>query len=89
MQINSDNNLISRLAHDGPRIQQGGQGSAKPRAAESAALGEGFGDILSKALNTTEDRSAVEQARQDLKAGRLESDAAFEQAADNLLRFGL
>jgi hypothetical protein len=89
MQINSDNNLISRLAHDGPRMQQGGQGSATSRSKDSAALGEQFGEILSKALHTTENRSVVEQAKRDLKEGRLESDAAFEQAAEHLLKFGL
>lgn len=89
MQINSDNNLISRLAHDGPRVQQGSQGPAASRSKDSAELGERFGEILTKALNTAEDSSAVEKAKRDMKEGRLESDAAFEQAADNLLKFGL
>jgi hypothetical protein len=89
MQINSDNNLISRLAGDSPLVQQGSQGPAPSRRKDAAALGERFGEILSKALNAPENRLAVEQAKRDLKEGRLENDAAFEQAAENFLKYGL
>lgn len=89
MQIQSDNNLAARLVQDGKTVQTGGKLPLKPDNKTAAVIENGFETILNKALNPIDDRSVIEQARLDLKEGRLESDLAFEQAADNLFRYGL
>jgi hypothetical protein len=89
MQINSDNNLISRLTAEGNSAPQGLKQPPKSDNSVPAALEKGFGEILHKALIPADDQNLIEQARKDLKDGRLESDSAFEQAADNLLKYGL
>lgn len=89
MQINSDNNLISKLAAQQNAVPQGGKQQPKSDNNVSAALDSSFGAILSKALTPPDDTQLIEQVRQELREGRLESDRAFEQAAENLLKFGL
>lgn len=89
MQIQSDNNLIARLTQEGKPVQPDGKRTAKPDNTVAAALDNGFETILSQALNPVNDQPLIEQTRLDLRDGRLESDAAFEQAADNLFKYGL
>jgi phosphoenolpyruvate-protein kinase (PTS system EI component) len=89
MQINSENNLISRLTAEGNPVRQGLKQPSKSDNNVPAALERGFGEILSKALTPADDQNLIEQVRKDLKEGRLESDSAFEQAAENILKYGL
>ena len=89
MQIHGDNNLAARLTQEGRTVQPGGRQAAKSENNTAAALENGFETILAKALNPIDNSRLIEQVKLDLKEGRLESDAAFEQAANNLFRYGL
>lgn len=89
MQIHSDNNLIAKLTQEQNTVQPSGKRTAKPDNTIAAALDNGFETILREALNPANEQQLIEQTRLDLKQGRVESEAAFEQAADHLLTYGL
>jgi hypothetical protein len=67
---------------------------SEPRVPASEAvvneLGHAFAASVNKALHCCQsDQSAVLDARLDMVSGRLETTEAFEQAAENLLSFGI
>lgn len=89
MEIRSDNLLGVQLPQDGKTAQPSAKQGIKPDNGSAAALDSGFEAILRQALQPVNDRQIIEKATLDLKDGRLESEAAFEQAAENLFKYGL
>lgn len=90
MEIQSDNNLLAvRLTQEGKTVQSGAKHTAKPDNTIAAALDNGFEAILNKALHPVNDKQLIEQTKLDLREGRLESDSAFDKAAENLFTYGL
>lgn len=89
MKINAYHNLLTPVSAElknAAQIEKNAGSNEPDRAAE---LGKGFGAILEKALVEPDDCGAVTQARQALADGTLESDKAFESAADSLLNLGI
>lgn len=85
MQINAYNNWMASVAADvknSARIDN----NAAPKASEKAVeLGRQFGAILEKALVQPDGHDAVAQAKQALADGSLETQQAFDDAAEGLL----
>ncbi|MCE5186613.1 MAG: hypothetical protein LLF76_10860 [Planctomycetaceae bacterium] len=89
MQIPGGNNAVSKVIMEGPCIRQACKHPARPDNNVGASLESGFEAIVNKALTPAQDQELIEKTRMELNEGRLESDLAFEQAADNLFRYGL
>lgn len=89
MEIKLDKNIVSSLTPGQSPVEQTRKQTAEAQTSPAAELSEDFGKIQQQALASTEDAVKVQQARQALLSGDLDSQEAILSAAENLLTFGL
>lgn len=89
MEIKPDNTIIANLKAGQIAAEQPQKQVAQDQALPAAQLSDDFGKLQEQALQLTDDAVKVEQARQDLLNGELDSREAILSAAENLLTLGL
>jgi hypothetical protein len=89
MQINAYQNTLSSVSAEFKNSAQIERKNSSQEPDQAAELSKGFGAILDKARVEPDGSDAVAQARQALADGTLETEKAFESAANGLLNFGI
>lgn len=91
MDIYSSQPIHNTTAGQAGNISGADSNATKSRQAGSSpvALEKGFGRLMALALQEPDRSAVIQAARQALHDGTLETDAAFEQAAETILRLGI
>lgn len=91
MEIYSSQSLHNMTAGQAGSLSGAGNQATKSRqaAASPVALEKGFGRLMALALQEPDRSAVIQAARQALHDGTLETNAAFEQAAEMILRLGI
>ena len=89
MQINTNNNLLSSLSAGYSKPVQADKNEHAGDAGRAVELGKAFGDVIDKAMVEPDYHAAVEQARQALADGTLDTQDAVFAAAERLMRLGI
>lgn len=89
--------MIDRLNANRPLIDAGMSSSGQPKSARAASNKDedvsvhvNYASLIEKAVHEPEnDAQRVQEARELLRSGRLESPENIRQAAENILRYGV
>lgn len=91
MQIQFDGHLpIDPLSQSRQAAQAASQSQTQAQASQSAGFKSEFEEILNKAMDAGKNSpEKLEQIRQELESGELDSPQAARDAAVNMLKFGI
>ncbi|MHC4158174.1 MAG: hypothetical protein ACYSSO_03755 [Planctomycetota bacterium] len=84
-----DYNQIQNLQENASSRQSNPAGTTSNNNAD-AALEVNYASLINEAMNTTQtDTTAVQQAQELLSSGQLESEKNTQEAAENIINFGI
>ena len=89
MEIKLDKTVLSNRTPEQVSPEQTQKEIQKNLTTPAAQLSDGFGKLQKQVLQLADDSDKVEQARQAILKGELDTKEAILSAAGNLLTFGL